>query len=158
MIGGGTLTLSTRGPARKTFALDKACAAGFTITAPASTRIKARTISGAVDVGGFSGSVEVKTGSGDIALRRPSGSLDLHTGRGGISGAATGSRISAVARYGTVDLHDLTGSITARGDGVSLAWASAPARGEISVQTSAGDQAITLPPDARITLAVPAAP
>ncbi|MDE2512387.1 MAG: hypothetical protein KGL74_14775, partial [Elusimicrobia bacterium] len=50
-VGGGVLTLVARGPAKKMFALDKTCAAGFTIRAPAGIRIKVRTITGSVDVG-----------------------------------------------------------------------------------------------------------
>lgn len=153
---GGVLTLAARGASKKTFALDKVCAAGFKISAPPSTRIKARTVAGSVDVGQFSGRVEVKAGSGDISLRRPSGNLDLHAGRGGVSGTATGPRISVVARYGAVDLRDLTGSVAVRGGdaGVSLTWASAPNRGDILVQTSAGDQNISLPSGAAIAVSM----
>ncbi|MFI5345105.1 MAG: hypothetical protein ACHQ51_01910 [Elusimicrobiota bacterium] len=155
-VGGGVLTLLARGLVKKTFMLDRACMAGFSIIAPAGTRIKARTVSGPVDVGEFSAGVDVKTGAGDIFLRRPSGHLTLHTGRGSISGAATGPSISAVAQYGAIELRELTGSVTARSGeaGVSLTWVSAPGRGEIRVETTTGHQTVALPSGTRIALSM----
>jgi hypothetical protein len=148
-LQGGILTLFARGPSKKMFALDKACAAGYEVSAPPGVRIKAHSIGGNVDVGAFSGRVEVKTGTGEISLRRPTGALEVHSAKGNITGEASGAPISVVTQGGFINLTGLTGTVAARTSegGVLLAWSRAPQRGEINVLTEAGEQRIFLPAD-----------
>jgi hypothetical protein len=159
-LSGTTLTLQARGAPSggilsRFMASYKPCSAGFTISAPARVAIAARSGSGKIDVGAFSGQVDAKTGSGAIELHGTTGELTLRSGSGTISGDAGGQKSLDVATgSGGIDLRELTGPVTARsGSGfVSLLWSAAPQSGDVDVRTGSGDITAILPKSARLSI------
>ena len=152
----GTLTLTARSGSKNSLGAAKPCAAGFTASAPAGVEIEARSRSGSVEFGAFSGKADVLAGSGAIVLHHPSGALTLHAGSGSVTGTVGGQEIDVETGSGSVDLRGLTGSVKARsGSGaVALAWAGAPQSGNIDVRTGSGDFTATLPADARLKISM----
>lgn len=148
----GVLTLIARSDARHVFGVSKGCSAGFSATLPASAKVTARSGSGAVSLGAFSGAVDARTGSGDISLDGASGELTLHSGSGALSGFAPSPRISAETGSGAVDFRGLVGIASARsGSGaVALDWDRAPASGKIVVTTGSGSLNASFPKGTKV--------
>lgn len=157
-LSGTTLTLRARGAPSagvlaRFMASSRPCSAGFTVSAPARVAISARSGSGKIDVGAFSGPVDAKTGSGAIELHGATGDLTLRSGSGTVSGDAGGQKVLDVATgSGGIDLRELTGPVTARsGSGfVSLLWSAAPRSGDVDVRTGSGGITAILPKDAKV--------
>ena len=148
----GTLTLTARAASRHLFGGGKPCSAGFSVEAPALIEFSARSGSGRVDFGAFSGNADLRTGSGDIVLHGALGALSLRSGSGRIAGEASGRTIDVQNGSGNVHLLDLSGWVKARtGSGsVALEWTSAPRAGDIDVRTGSGDLSATLPADTKL--------
>jgi hypothetical protein len=151
----GTLTLAAHLGSKSVLDAAKGCSSGFAVLAPASVSIKARSSSGNVELGAFSGKTDVQTSSGTIALHGASGALTLRTGNGNVIGRAGGQEdIDVETGSGNVYLRGLTGSIKARSDSgaIALTWADTPQVGHIDVRTVSGDFAAKLSEDAEIKI------
>jgi len=153
-ITDGVLTLKAEGvPAprawKNLFGLTESeertdCRAGFTVFAPAALPLKARNGTGSVQVSGRSGPVLVKSGTGDVSVSALTGPLEVDSGTGRLFGEACPAALDAKTGTGGVDLKGLCGPARVKsGTGrVRLAWAKAPASGEVRVNT--GTAGITL--------------
>lgn len=110
----------------------------YDITVPTSTRVKANTGSGNIDVQGTNGTLDADTGSGDVNLRDIGAKVSSHTGSGHISAqnvgapflASTGSGDMDVRLNGPgdVDVHTGSGGIHVEG-----------ANGSLRAKTGSGD-------------------
>jgi hypothetical protein len=105
----------------------------YEITAPAETKVRARTGSGAVSVEGVRGPADIGTGSGDVAVSRIGGEVRVQTGSGGIKGDALAGPV--VARTGS--------------GGIRLEQTTAAA---VTAQTGSGAVTVKLPPGAGFDL------
>lgn len=123
------------------------CRAGFTVLAPAALPLEAKSGTGDLKVSGRSGPAEVKAGTGDISVSALTGSLVFKSGTGRLSGEACAPSLEVKSGTGDVDLKGLCGTAEVKsGTGeVRLAWAKAPASGEVLVNTGTADIDLVFP-------------
>jgi DUF4097 and DUF4098 domain-containing protein YvlB len=102
----------------------------FEITAPAGTRLDARTGSGSIQVEGLSGGVRVGSGSGGIAVRDALGDVDAETSSGAVEVRGVRGRVQVRSGSGGLQLHGIVGEIDAHtGSGaIEARGASGPVR------------------------------
>ncbi|HAN04992.1 MAG TPA: hypothetical protein DCW72_10500 [Elusimicrobia bacterium] len=153
----GTLTLKAEGvPAprawKNLFGLADSddrtnCRAGFTVLAPAALPLEAKSGTGSLKVSGRSGPVRAKAGTGDVSVSALTGSLVFKSGTGRLSGEACAPALEVKSGTGDVDLKGLCGPAEVKaGTGeVRLAWAKAPASGEVRVNTGTADIDLAFP-------------
>jgi DUF4097 and DUF4098 domain-containing protein YvlB len=79
----------------------------YEITAPADTKVHAKTGSGDQTVEGMKAGVDLETGSGDVRLRDLAGDLRVHTGSGNIEGHSVAGPLDARAGSGDLRLEEI---------------------------------------------------
>jgi DUF4097 and DUF4098 domain-containing protein YvlB len=79
----------------------------YEITAPADTKLRAKTGSGDQTIEGMQAGVDLETGSGDVRLRELAGDLRVHTGSGNIEGHGVGGPLDARAGSGDLRIEDV---------------------------------------------------
>lgn len=123
------------------------CRAGFAVYAPAALRLEAKSGTGTLRVSGRSGPVSAKAGTGDISVSALTGSLVFKSGTGRLFGEACAPALEVKSGTGDVDLKGLCGPAEVKsGTGeVRLAWAKAPASGEVLVNTGTADIDLAFP-------------
>jgi len=128
------------------------CSAGFAVLAPAALRLEAKSGTGAMKISGRSGQVSAKAGTGDISVSALTGSLVFKSGTGRLSGEACAPALEVKSGTGSVDLKGLCGPAEVKaGTGeVRLAWAKAPASGEVLVNAGTADIALVFPEGTRL--------
>lgn len=83
----------------------------YEVTAPADTKVRAKTGSGDVTAEGMKNGVDVETGSGDVRLRDLAGELRIHTGSGNIEAKSAAGPLEARAGSGDIRVEE-----TSKGD------------------------------------------
>ena len=128
------------------------CRAGFAVLAPAALPLEAKSGTGTLRVSGRSAPVLVKSGTGDISVSALTGSLVFKSGTGRLFGEACAASLEVKSGTGSVDLKGLCGPAQVKsGTGeVRLAWAKAPASGEVLVNTGTADIDLAFPGDAKL--------
>jgi DUF4097 and DUF4098 domain-containing protein YvlB len=123
------------------------CRAGFAVYAPAALPLEAKSGTGTLKISGRSGQVSAKAGTGDISVSALTGSLVFKSGTGRVSGEACAASLEVKSGTGDVDLKGLCGPAEVKsGTGeVRLAWAKAPASGEVLVNTGTADIDLIFP-------------
>lgn len=123
------------------------CRAGFAVYAPAALPLEAKSGTGTLRVSGRSAPVLVKSGTGDISVSALTGSLVFKSGTGRLFGEACAPSLEVKSGTGDVDLKGLCGTAEVKsGTGeVRLAWAKAPASGEVLVNTGTADIDLAFP-------------
>ena len=108
----------------------------FEITAPAGTRLDARTGSGSVRVDGLRGGVKAHSGSGSLVVAGALGGVDAFTGSGRIEvrGAGGGTRVDSGS--GSLLIHDVEGELQAHTGSGSIE--ALGARGPVRLDTGSG--------------------
>jgi hypothetical protein len=140
-----------------------------TVTAPAGSRVAARTGAGNVTVSGragwaavrtgsgratlgpVDGDADVTTGSGDITLGDVSGRSRVRTGSGAISLAAAGGSTDIKAGSGDVELGAVAGDLTVRTGSGDLRISDARA-GTYDLTTGSGELRVGVHPGVRARL------
>lgn len=134
------LCVLTMAPQGKTFVLKAeskpqqgwfpmSCAAGFTVTAPASLRVNADSGAGNLALAGLDGALTLNTGAGNILFESVSGAVSANTGAGSIRGTLTSTEADMATGAGAI----------------GLAWGKSPAEGRIKADAGSGTVRISFP-------------
>jgi len=144
----------------------------YEITAPADTRIRAKSGSGDQTVEGMQAGLDAETGSGDVKLDNLSGDIRIHTGSGNMQARGVAGKFEARAGSGDITLEEKakgdvrldtgSGNIEARGvdGGVFASTGSGNVRldgvpaSNWEVKTGSGNAELRLPQQASFDLDV----
>lgn len=92
----------------------------FEITAPAGTRLDARTGSGSMRIDDIQGGVQARSGSGSLVVAGARGGVDARTGSGSIEVRGAGGGTSIKSGSGSLRIQDVEGALQARSDSGSI--------------------------------------
>lgn len=110
------------------------CKVNFEIKVPQKIAANVRNGSGDVEIIGTQGAVEIAVGSGNVAVNADTKEVNIKTGSGSVQ--AKGLTGNTFVKTGS-------GNIT-------LAYAVAPAKGEVDVKTGSGDATLVVPPATKL--------
>ena len=138
----------------------------YEITAPADTKVRAKSGSGDQTMEGMQAGLDVETGSGDVRLRDVGGEIRIHTGSGDIQARNAAGPFEARAGSGNITLEEKskgdvrmeTGSGNVEASGVNGGLSASTGSGDVlieglpanywSIKTGSGNAEVRLPQDA----------
>lgn len=113
------------------------CRAGFTITAPATLKLSAESVSGELKISGFSAAVEAETTSGRIAAENLGAGLSARSVSGPVSVSEVAGAVDAGTTSGAMMISGLKGGLKAGSVSGDISVSSVA--GAAAAETTSGD-------------------